>query len=666
MSLIPYTRSNIPPIFHNDIAGGIDENIPPPAPPPPPDPATPKAPPIRPKDKKPKRLGQLLQAGLLPAVFVGYLTHNLVTLLPHIKRREEEAWKSVPQERARLLALLRTLPGLFGALICVETHGSSKPKAPVKPNAPPKKKPRVGEEVETEQTPEQEAITNALAGKPHYHILLYYPRMHHPQLDMSFFKRRLMEEMPESDVNEKILPEGTKNPSPHFVRAFQYCLKAVRCPVTLAYWKKYNISQDLPPMPEFLPGPLFTYDVDSQEVLSEEGKRFTKLFEECKKWMVTSIPYSAGHAPSTFGRPLHRSVAERSMMIFSEILQEAGIVIGGKQFNKFYQLDAPPTFCYKPVRTFVESFQSLNDLFRHLSYNLFARSIIIQFRDKIPQWFPFAVFQHLPEHEYEWVELVDAFYHIRSGEFWWKNDPRPFNDICFRSYNYAAAELINSIEPENKYYPIDWIDLLTFVCTAQIRQTLVVTDPDGSRRDMHMYGSKINMDLLKTDLARLLRKREPKQPVPFLYGESNSGKTTLISYVRQLYPTTAIGFLNNSVCGLSGINETIPILYCDEFKTAIISREELLLLFDGSQPLPIRRMHQDARQIDNPLMPIIMASNFKPKYDKDDSKALENRVTMYMLENVLIPDRAVAIRIEKSHLFVVHHLNNYLKEKNIN
>ncbi len=667
-SLTHYFPSAPAPIYPRpaDPVIDIDEEprpIPPVAPNPPP-PPTAKEPPkkdeIRPKDKKPKELGQKLQAHLLPAVFVGHLTHNLVTILPVIKRKPEDAWKAVPTERAFIVDVIRRLPDLFGALICMETHGSSRPKKKDDPTKePPKKRKKTPDENDPPLTEEETKILDSLAGKPHYHVLLYYRRSNFPQLDLSFFKREIMANIGNSDVNEKRLPEQDRNPSSHYVRAFQYCLKGVRCKVTAAFWKKYAVSEDPPPMPEFIPGPLFGYDVDSLSVTTEEGRRMVKLLDVCKKWVTTSLPLETGDAPGAFERPIKRSAAEQAMIIFAEIFAQQGIVIAGKNFNKFYSLATRPD--YQPVRTYVECYRSFDEMTRHLSANKFARSIILQYRDKIPHWLPFADFKHLPVHDWDWIELSDSFYHIRTGTFRKKDLPEPFHHICFRAYGYSQADLEGSIDPLHPLYPIEWLALFQFMCTPKLVQTTLLPDANGVMQEHNHYSPGVDAMELKLDLARLLRKRVPKQAVPFLHGASNSGKTTLISFVRQLYPTTAIGFLNNSVCGLSGIHENIPLLYCDEFKTSLISREDLLLLFDGSQPLSVRQMHQDARLIDNPMMPIIMASNFKPKYDKDDSKALENRVHMYYFTNVLVRDDKIARKIEESHLFVVHHLNHYLK-----
>jgi len=175
---------------------------------------------------------------------------------------------------------------------------------------------------------------------------------------------------------------------------------------------------------------------------------------------------------------------------------------------------------------------------------------------------------------------------------------------------------------------------------------------------------QVNKAQLLHHLSHLLRLRYPKQAVPFLFGASNSGKSTLISFVVDLYPNAARGFLNSSVASLSGVHEDIVILHYDEFKTDLISREDLLILLDGAQPLTVRRYHQDARQINNPLMPIILADNFKPAYYNDDSKALDNRMIFFEFLNELIPDNHKSTIIREQHLLIVRYLNDCILRAN--
>jgi phage/plasmid-associated DNA primase len=209
--------------------------------------------------------------------------------------------------------------------------------------------------------------------------------------------------------------------------------------------------------------------------------------------------------------------------------------------------------------------------------------------------------------------------------------------------------------------PVEWINLLKMVCEPNIVAT--IPDPKNRLFTPKEIRHEVNEKSLLRHLALTLRKRYPKQPVPFIYGVSNSGKTTLTSFIPELYPIEAQGFLNSSTASLSGIHKDIAVLYCDEFKTELISREDLLILLDGAQPLTVRKLHHDAVLIKNPLMPILLCANFRPAYYNDDSAALDNRLVYFYLTNTILPDRKKGETIRSQHLFTVRYLNDWL-EKN--
>jgi len=332
------------------------------------------------------------------------------------------------------------------------------------------------------------------------------------------------------------------------------------------------------------------------------------------------------------------------MINFAALMRTLGIFVGGVTCDKFYRRELRQD--YPVLNTYSEAIDFCT-LHKQLSFCPQAIEYMLKYKERIMYWFKFqAVFQHVPPHKYEWVELRDGYYNIRTGLF--HSKATPFYEVCFRSYAYTMDEL--------RYdEPTEWLSLLDFMCQPHV--TAVLPDPQTNGA-LTPKIHQVNKATLLHHLSLLLRLRYPKQAVPFLHGASNSGKSTLISFVVDLYPNAARGFLNSSVASLSGIHEDIVILHCDEFKTDLISREDLLILLDGAQPLTVRRYHQDARQINNPLMPIILADNFKPAYYNDDSKALENRLIFFNFLNELIPDNRKATIIREQHLLIVRYLND--------
>lgn len=629
-------------------------------PPPPPPPKQPKEGEkfIRPKDKANKRLVQILAATVIPACQVGSLTFNLVTVIPDYERSLEECWKNVKNDRALIVEQVNLLPGMFCAFVALETHPGSRPKNAKKDDKNKKQKKGDGAVIDDVEIDENEGVQdvikitkkNKLAGKPHFHILLFYSDMHFPRLDLSVFKRRMMLIMPKSDVNEKVLPEGIRNKNPHYVRALTYVLKGVGCPSTADSWKKFVASdpEDKPPLPEFYHGGIF--GSEAQDPLRESTQRFIDMLQRIQEWCKSTVSFADGSAAPHFREEARRSREQKDMINFASLMRTLGIYVGGATCDKFFRKETRED--YPVLSTYSEAIDFCT-LQKQLSFCPQAIEYMLKYKERLMYWFKFqAVFQHVPPHKYEWVELKDGFYNVRTGLF--HDKTQPFQHVCFRSYAYTMEEL--------RYdEPTEWLALLDFMCKPHVMSVLPdPKDPKVLRQKIH----QVDKATLLHHLSRLLRLRYPKQPVPFLYGASNSGKSTLISFVVDLYPNAARGFLNSSVASLSGIHEDIVILHCDEFKTDLISREDLLILLDGAQPLTVRRYHQDARQINNPLMPIILADNFKPAYYNDDSKALENRLIFFHFLNELVSDNNKASVIRAQHLLIVRYLNDCILKQN--
>ena len=646
-AIVPYIPPPVPPIK------AFPKLAPPRQPPPPPPPKQPKQEEkfIRPKDKACKRLVQILAATVIPACQVGSLTFNLVTVIPDYERSLEECWKTVKNDRSLIVEQVNLLPGLFCAVVALETHPGSRPKGAE--NDPKNKKQKKGDgaviddvAIDENEPPESIKITkkNKLAGKPHFHILLFYSDMHFPRLDLSAFKRRMMLIMPKSDVNEKVLPEGIRNKNPHYVRALTYVLKGVGCPSTADSWKKYVASdpEDKAPLPEFYHGAVF--GCEANDPLRESTQRFIDMLQRIQEWCKSTVSFADGSAAPHFREEARRSREQKDMINFASLMRTLGIFVGGATCDKFYRREIRQD--YPVLNTYSEAIDFCT-LQKQLSFCPQAIEYMLKYKERLMYWFKFqAIFQHVPPHQYEWVELRDGYYNVRTGLFHSKT--HPFNEVCFRSYAYTMDEL--------RYdEPTEWLALLNFMCRPHTLAVLPDPQTNGNPTPRIHQVDRAN---LLYHLSRLLRLRYPKQPVPFLHGASNSGKSTLISFVVDLYPNAARGFLNSSVASLSGIHEDIVILHCDEFKTDLISREDLLILLDGAQPLTVRRYHQDARQINNPLMPIILADNFKPAYYNDDSKALENRLIFFNFLNELLPDNRKATIIREQHLLIVRYLND--------
>lgn len=658
--IAPYPRPILG--FREDRGPRIEEPpTPPPAPPPPPPPGGAGAPPppvkppakkppsdwVEPKHKKDKRMCQQVHTLLLPAVHVGYLTFVLVTVIPDPRESLKDAWENVLRRRDTLINIAKLIPGLFCFLIAIETHGAAHPKKATK-----RKARDVNEEAFRAEM--QEALQNTpldpsidptgpgkLAGKPHFHCLLYYPKLNVDQYNISYYKQRIQQELPQSDVNEVALRDHRRHSAdPDFVRACSYVLKGNNCPATLRYWRKYVNPLGAPLLPELIAGEKFGYNPGANNLQLEESKRFLELVKQLPNYCFTEIPLHLAAAPPTFGTATKLSKKGQMVLQLANILNENKIYVGGDDSDLFYQRATHPN--YQVLCTYTQV-HTLVTLRRWLSTLPAAMEMLVSFGNEMASWFNFSQFKHIPPPKYDYVELQDAVYGVRTGLYHPKSDDR----VCFRAYGYLAVNLQQAI-------PHDWLALVRYICTPRV---LIRRNPP----EHDTLSQPINEDKLLTYLAYLLRPRLPKQKVLYLWGKSNCGKTTLVSFLTQLYPKEAIGFLNRSCVALSGITENIACIWADEFDVGSIPRADLLMLTDGSAHLPVRKMHQDARLIEHPRCSMIFTSNPCPKYKDDDSKALENRFEMVHCENVLREDKLTQARIFESHLIIVAWLNRYLQ-----
>jgi len=204
VSIVPYVPPVVPPL-----------KPPPPVKPPPPKGkgAPPAKPPakkpasdwIRPKTNRDKRMCQIVQQALIPAVAVGYLQHVLVTVIPDPQEKLEEAWQHVQERREILTLLAKSLDGLFGFIIALETHGAAADKQKKKRKNPNAEDAAHQAEQRGEE-PAAPAKKDTLAGKPHFHVLLYYPRLGREVYNLSHYKHLVMTRLMKSDVNEIKLP----------------------------------------------------------------------------------------------------------------------------------------------------------------------------------------------------------------------------------------------------------------------------------------------------------------------------------------------------------------------------------------------------------------------------------------------------------------------------
>jgi tetratricopeptide (TPR) repeat protein len=113
----------------------------------------------------------------------------------------------------------------------------------------------------------------------------------------------------------------------------------------------------------------------------------------------------------------------------------------------------------------------------------------------------------------------------------------------------------------------------------------------------------------------------------YLVGESQCGKSSLLAPLEGIFGRENIGIPSRdkkfSLEDLVG--KRIGIL--DEFSRTQLSKEDFLLLAEG-QPMKISMKYQKNPRMNTPPH-VIFSSNTTPKYPKDDSGAVESRLSIF-------------------------------------
>jgi hypothetical protein len=200
----------------------------------------------------------------------------------------------------------------------------------------------------------------------------------------------------------------------------------------------------------------------------------------------------------------------------------------------------------------------------------------------------------------QWVEFKDCYLCLALGAIVRNNDHYP----CMAYYpNITYQDIVNNTVELPKNF------------IAIVDNSL--TDPEEKK---NFY-----IGLFKLYLPRI-----HKDPVIYLWGEPNSGKTTIIDTITRVLPLDKRGSLADSSFSLSTLSNKY-ILVVDEGQGILTLPQSLLLkILEGDADIPIDIKHQAPTTI-HVNMNIIMASNedlsvrLEAMYEDDeDDKSIQS------------------------------------------
>ena len=204
---------------------------------------------------------------------------------------------------------------------------------------------------------------------------------------------------------------------------------------------------------------------------------------------------------------------------------------------------------------------------------------------------------------YNWIEFKDFFIHLESGILTETTMNQP--SFCYFP-NIGVNELKEIINNNKK--PELW-------CSILANSKYFISDKltkEGKNLCLSIYS--------------LLLPRFRKTKSLFLFGESNSGKSSLLDFLRRLYPSSKLATITRGSHGfaLEGIvNAEICLIdECSNLKEYGITIEDIKLLTDGGSEISINRKHKPSITI-IPHFRIAFATNddswtYKPSKLSDD------------------------------------------------
>lgn len=708
-----------PPLSKSRALDARPANAAPPPPPPPPSPPSQED--IdnsfpRPQDYAPKEVtGRFM--GVQTATREGDLCAGFVTISLLHYNTPGDAWAHAERDFSFLLAMLAQLPAVHSVNGVIEVFGGKHASSATKPRGK-KQKTKDGLPVEdtemADDEPASESISEAdtfkdaqgrvrirfakvtydtagqpirksMRGFPHMHFVTFWFKGQAFRLDLDFIKLRIrsLYVMPEGvsanrkpDINvQRRNINNANNEASNITRLLRYIYKSVNCPAKRELWKRYVNPDAEAPLPRLeINKRNWSYDTNDQRATCSKrlALNFYLLISDyCTTSLrLQDIPDHDKPMP-LLTEDTAPNAKIRDMREFAALLFHARVYVGqgsDELRGKFFMLENRNEYnvlaTYKPP-------MELNDLHEMLTSRAGSRAeyFFAMYKKDMLDWCLNATQFKLVvgPTNYHWIELSDAFYNIRTNQFHYKfvvdsrgipqlddaddlvPNPEPFANRCYRSYAYNSKHIQNGLHPGLDCY-LDTIRLIASGAFPELK--------DSSSGSWYISHRAITAKQLLLLQHRLLRSRKEKRETVVYYGDSNRGKSTLLSWVEHLLHEDTIASIDDSKAALAQVHSHTMLITCDEFDKKIVTRSGLLLLLSNDKSLNKRRLHQNGKRIAHPMAPVFIASSERTEFEKDKSDSMENRCEYLKLTAMIHnPSQARQREMEEAHLFICHYLH---------
>jgi hypothetical protein len=183
------------------------------------------------------------------------------------------------------------------------------------------------------------------------------------------------------------------------------------------------------------------------------------------------------------------------------------------------------------------------------------------------------------EMSYMWIEISDAMFHIGTGMLIPKTTEFP----CFAFFPIVTKDALLSGSVRTTNLPKNWIQILT---NSELTKNL----------DIFVY------------FYRLFVPKKHKDKTAVFYGPPNSGKTTLLAPVMELYPNIEIAMIRkaNGFELANAIDKQVAIF---EEYDGYLDISDLLKFTEGDTKWAVNRKHQDVINTDLVSRPVFISND---------------------------------------------------------
>ena len=178
--------------------------------------------------------------------------------------------------------------------------------------------------------------------------------------------------------------------------------------------------------------------------------------------------------------------------------------------------------------------------------------------------------------DYQWIEFKDFMYNMTTSEVIKEN----IEEQLYESFAYIPEIVYGDIIPEMTKKPERWFDIL--------RNSGYMNENELTNTGMELIKGVHDIYKPKTHKSKSL----------VLHGESNSGKTSLIDPIYNLYPkdarmkiTAAGGF------ELAGLVMKPQFVVSDEHDKGRLRRDQTLILVEGDVEMALNIKHKNAETV---------------------------------------------------------------------